>query len=186
MCRYLTVSPSTARVVAGRKQKRDIGASVQRWVAPCESASPCQMGYKWCADCDAYQPHDAFGRNRASYDGFNSYCRVHHNLRGRTSHLSRSYGLSVKKVRLLSERQADVCAICLRPFEGRPHVDHDHATGEIRGLLCFNCNGGLGQFRDDEWSLRRAAEYLAGTLVAPMMESPGVYAVSGHYQRPGA
>jgi hypothetical protein len=55
-------------------------------------------------------------------------------------------------------RQDGVCAICGRP--NPEHVDHDHETGAVRGILCFNCNGGLGQFRDSIDALLSAASYL--------------------------
>jgi hypothetical protein len=58
--------------------------------------------------------------------------------------------------------QFDRCPICWKPDP--EHVDHDHKTGKVRGILCFNCNGGLGQFRDDPAALRRAAEYLEGQM----------------------
>ncbi len=40
------------------------------------------------------------------------------------------------------------------------HVEHDHGTGKVRGILCFNCNQGLGNVRDDIRSLIRAVNYL--------------------------
>ena len=54
--------------------------------------------------------------------------------------------------------QGGVCAIC--QTAPAAHVDHDHATGAVRALLCFNCNGGLGQFKDDPTALRAAADYV--------------------------
>jgi hypothetical protein len=40
------------------------------------------------------------------------------------------------------------------------HVDHDHVTGAVRALLCFDCNAGVGKFRDDPTLLRTAGRYV--------------------------
>ena len=63
----------------------------------------------------------------------------------------------------LFEKQKGVCAICFSPENGRyKHlsIDHDHDTGRIRGLLCNNCNRGLGLLKDSPQLLRKAAEYV--------------------------
>jgi hypothetical protein len=56
----------------------------------------------------------------------------------------RRYGIGAAEFDELDAQQGGVCAICGR--ESPEHVDHDHETGKVRGILCFNCNGGLGQF----------------------------------------
>jgi len=78
----------------------------------------------------------------------------------------RKYGLTVEQYDSMVEQQGSRCAICHGPdpkTNGGQHwcVDHDHATGKVRGLLCHDCNIGLGKFRDDPDLLRRAADYLA-------------------------
>jgi len=76
------------------------------------------------------------------------------------------YGLTEEEYRVLLESQAGRCAICGSPeaVRGKPEarfrVDHDHKTGAVRGLLCLNCNSGLGQFGDDPGLLIAAADYL--------------------------
>ncbi|MDQ1746247.1 MAG: hypothetical protein QOD07_510 [Frankiaceae bacterium] len=53
--------------------------------------------------------------------------------------------------------QGGSCATC----DGKPeHVDHDHATGKVRGVLCFNCNQALGNVRDSVQTLTRLRSYL--------------------------
>ena len=76
----------------------------------------------------------------------------------RTYHLSRRYGITAAEADHLLDLQGGVCAIC----KAAPavHVDHDHETGAVRALLCFNCNGGLGQFKDDPYLLHVAAFYV--------------------------
>lgn len=58
--------------------------------------------------------------------------------------------------------QQGKCAICLGDFPDSKsiHVDHNHVTGQVRELLCVNCNRGIGSFRDNTLLLSKAIEYL--------------------------
>jgi hypothetical protein len=80
----------------------------------------------------------------------------------RKSHLKRKYGMTIADYDRMFEAQGGVCAICgeARPEERTLHVDHDHGTGVIRGLLCFRCNNALGDFREEYELFQRAADYL--------------------------
>jgi hypothetical protein len=72
---------------------------------------------------------------------------------------ARSYGLSLQDYRAMRERQKNVCGICKTP--GKPLcVDHCHATGKVRGLLCRGCNLGLGNYKDNPVLTRAATAYL--------------------------
>jgi hypothetical protein len=81
----------------------------------------------------------------------------------RKSHLKRKYGMTLEDYDRMLEAQGGACAICGRPprEDIALHVDHDHETGLVRGLLCFPCNNTLGDFGDDPTRLYAAAEYLS-------------------------
>src|SRR5437016_1885735 len=124
---------------------------------------------KRCPDCGELKPLEEFPRNKNLKDGRHTYCKPCHNARGKETyerlyggtrhyHLKRRYGIGADEFDELVRQQDGVCAICGRPDP--EHVDHDHETGAVRGILCFNCNGGLGQFRDSIDSLMSAAAYL--------------------------
>lgn len=58
----------------------------------------------------------------------------------------------------MQEKAAGRCQICHK--ETALHIDHDHSTGQVRGLLCNSCNGGLGAFKDNPDFLHEAVRYL--------------------------
>ncbi len=70
------------------------------------------------------------------------------------------YGVVASEVSHLLEAQDGRCAICSVVIGVNAHVDHDHETREVRGLLCGSCNRGLGMFRDSPEALEKAATYL--------------------------
>ena len=72
------------------------------------------------------------------------------------------YGITLEDYNKMLSEQGGVCAICGKKEKGnkRLAVDHDHDTGKIRGLLCGNCNIGLGSYNDDPATLIKAASYL--------------------------
>ncbi len=77
------------------------------------------------------------------------------------------FGITLVDYHNMLDAQTGVCAICKQPETrtryGKPTilaVDHCHTAGHVRGLLCNNCNNGVGRFRDDPALLRAAADYL--------------------------
>jgi hypothetical protein len=104
--------------------------------------------------------------NRVEY---NAKQRVYRSKRRdveREGHLRRTFGITQADYDALLASQGGGCAICGKPPRKISlHVDHDHETGEIRGLLCVGCNNALGQFHDDAALLDRAISYVARELV---------------------
>jgi hypothetical protein len=78
--------------------------------------------------------------------------------------LKNKYGITFDQYRVLLGAQGNACKICgsFSPGASKKYfsVDHDHKNGKIRGILCHGCNAGLGMFKEDTESLRRAAVYL--------------------------
>lgn len=134
---------------------------------------PVPPGHKRCPDCEKVKPHSDWERNKTSSDGWASYCRKCRAARNRDSYFRRKYGLSQDELRDRVKRQGHLCVICLAaPPE---HVDHDHETGAVRGVLCFSCNAALGQLKDRPDVMRRAADYVEGNSWKPTLVAPGVY-----------
>jgi hypothetical protein len=75
----------------------------------------------------------------------------------------RMYGIDVKDYERMLQEQGGGCYICGKRPEGKRalDIDHDHATGKVRGLLCSNHNRGIGLLDDDISLLARAIQYLA-------------------------
>ena len=90
-------------------------------------------------------------------------------IANRKSHLKRKFGISLEEYDAMLAEQGGVCAVCSRPPTPgiSLHVDHDHGTGRIRGLLCFRCNNALGDLEDDPALLRAAAHYLETAVPVP-------------------
>ncbi len=84
----------------------------------------------------------------------------------RKSFLKFRYGMDSEDVEELLKMQEGKCNICNRSFNDNPYkIDHCHSTGKVRGLLCHQCNTGLGMLNDDIEVLRRAITYLQGHLL---------------------
>jgi Recombination endonuclease VII len=82
----------------------------------------------------------------------------HQNIYGR-------YGMTVDEFEAKLVEQEDRCLVCLRTFDPDPakrdrHIDHNHDTGEFRGIVCARCNAILGRVDRDVEILKRAVAYL--------------------------
>jgi NAD-dependent SIR2 family protein deacetylase len=132
-----------------------------------------------CKDCAKVLRHERYLRERdASIERVRAWRRAnseryretqarYRKLRvseQRADHLKRTFGLTLEAYEDLLALQHGACAVCnATPRRIALHVDHDHETGEIRGLLCFRCNNALGLLREDVVILERALQYVGLT-----------------------
>lgn len=123
---------------------------------------------KWiiqCAHCD--QEHEQSTRQIKS-GAKSRQCSQYkpHNYTGVAKDdalIRRKYGITLEQYNKLLISQDNGCAICGRaeePDGRRLAIDHDHATGNVRGILCNNCNNGLGSFSDNIEQIIKAIDYL--------------------------
>lgn len=117
------------------------------------------MDTKKCNSCNLHLDISFFGRNPLKPKHNCKKCRK---KAGRRSLLYHKYGISQSFYEQLMREQQYQCAICRVTLDqGRhTHIDHNHDTGKVRGILCGRCNTGLGSFKDNPNSLIRASMYV--------------------------
>ena len=149
-----------------------------------------ELGLAWCSSCKANKPQSEFnpcpgrrpfnlsshcldcdrarkaGQQRSKYWSLSDAGRREQNRKV----CLRKFGITVDDYDRMLIEQSGVCAICKSPEVVRHHstgeiqplaVDHDHESGQVRGLLCTRCNKGIGLLRHNEAYLRAAADYVA-------------------------
>lgn len=127
------------------------------------SEFPKRTGYK-----DGIRPHCKDCRRKYQLNSYyeNRHKHPYDYAKSKDDKLKRTYGISYQEYLTMLEAQGGCCAICGTDDTGKRKafaVDHCHETGNVRGLLCSNCNTGIGNLRDDIGLLERAIEYLRNT-----------------------
>lgn len=129
---------------------------------------------KKCTKCGGLKPLDNYRKDKYNTDGLATICKDCHKAyeqhpdtqrRRRERYLLRTYGIDIKTYNKMLREQNHSCGICFTKVPGGRHntffmVDHCHDTGEVRALLCDNCNKGLGCFQDNPEILIKASEYV--------------------------
>ena len=121
---------------------------------------------KECKKCGEMKPLESYNKHKQTKDKHRSECKSCQAEANADLNLKRNYGISLAEYDKMLEEQEGRCKICKtkNPLgKGRFHVDHCHHTKEVRGLLCHNCNRGLGYFKDSKYSLTEAIRYLNGS-----------------------
>ena len=126
--------------------------------------------------CGKHMPVFMYGKDASRKDGLNPYCRpcsiarnkkyfakYKSNGRARWRRLAYTFGVTEEVYNEMWKAQGECCAIC-KTTEARGrgdfHLDHNHKTNEARGILCAECNVGIGKLLDSPKVLKSALAYL--------------------------
>lgn len=149
----LMVAPIDEQVEAARARR----GFVPDEIAPARIAKGLWPdGYRYCSGCRSFVPSEYVAASA-------SRCRACSSAATHAARIEKVYGLSSTEYDRLLAFQNGRCAICRgRPRSKRLAVDHDHATGAVRGLLCSRCNNeALGSLHDSVQLAWNAYHYLS-------------------------
>lgn len=124
---------------------------------------------KACSKCKEVLPLTSFYKRhcKASKSGLQSHCKTCWGKYRKSKYdpalrkdqaLKKLYGISLKDYEEMYKKQDGSCLICTDEHDTLV-VDHCHDTGEVRGLLCHNCNVGIGMFKHNDLLLKAAGGY---------------------------
>lgn len=130
-------------------------------------------GFKICPKCLENKEAAAFGfRSSGKINSWCISCKRENSKKwslkrtpeyDRNANLKAKFNITLDDFKSMLDAQGGVCAICKQTNGDKPLcVDHCHATGSVRKLLCNKCNTGLGMFRDNPEYLAEAIKYLGG------------------------
>lgn len=162
---WLAKQPAAVQTAAARERR--LAASPALHVDRVPSAS-WPEGTRFCSGCRSFVP---------LFYVVGSRCKACSSAAAHDSAIRKAYGIGTREYNAILRAQGGRCAICgRRPGKRRLAVDHDHHTGEVRGLLCasgdYGCNKGLGYFNDDVEILRRAVAYLEAPPARAALMAP--------------
>jgi hypothetical protein len=116
---------------------------------------------KKCTKCEEEKCKSLYHKNCKNTDGLHYHCKA-----CRKAESLKQYGLTLESYDELLQEQGGVCKICLtddprgQSKAGRFYVDHNHRTGQVRGLLCNDCNTAIGLLKDSPAIAEVAHQYL--------------------------
>jgi len=148
---------------------------------------------KICTDCGEPKDFSEFSPRKHGKNGLNSQCKscrskdareyrlenkekyIENNRNWRKNnpgkyskrtrgYVLKRYGISEEEYDEIFEKQSGVCAICKDKPTGTLHIDHDHVTGKVRGLLCHRCNTSMGLMKENKDNLGNMIDYLKSNL----------------------
>lgn len=124
--------------------------------------------FKECRECGIRKSSSAFSPSYAAADGLLDCCKQCNSRDVTKSNKQRKYGMDESAIIRFIAEQGGSCAICRVTIvygerKNNFHIDHDHATGAVRGILCPTCNVGLGKLNDDPEVVGAAILYLRRT-----------------------
>jgi hypothetical protein len=178
----------TCRVCLAKRQREVYKANNEESISyRTEREKLLAKGFLRCFDCGGIMTLDKFNNHNKGFAGKKTHCKECQKIRkskcienNKDTHKNnqkkwqltrrlRKYGLTLEQYEVIMLKQNNKCRICGDSISMKTvAIDHCHNEGHVRGVLCGTCNSGLGFFKDNTESLKKAIDYLNdnGSLVA--------------------